>query len=535
MLPFTINTSHCSSNSYKFKPHRNTPIKMHSHTKSQTAAHNRNSSVSRDGGSDDMETNTTPDHYEFSSEEQKNIMRRVDVRLVTTVGLLYCFSVIDRSNLPSAAVAGMIGDLDMTGNRYFSNNWVLQSIVSLVFFTTYITFQPISVILSRTLGPRTYFTGITMICGGIVIGMGFLTHWSQMVALRVILGALDSGFFPSCVYLLSTWYTRYEVGKRFSVFYMIVCFASAFAGILAFGLTRLNGIANLRGWSWIFIMEGIITCMIGIVGYFLLVGFPDAQKRTWKFLSEKETSWVISRVQADRGDAELPAFSVKKFLRGGADVKVWALAVIYFNNALVNFSLSFFLPIILKDNMGFSTGQAQILTAPPYIFAAIIMYSTGWLGDRYMLRGPIIIGDMIMSIVGICLMGFHNDVAVRYVGVFLVTAGAVSAAPATMAYQANNIRGQWKRAFCSAFVVGISGIGGIAGSLVFRQVEFQVSQDKPRYLPGLSTCLGCAVLNIIVVICLSFYFHYWNLKAERGEVELEASDETQASNFRYTY
>ncbi|GKT65059.1 major facilitator superfamily transporter [Colletotrichum tofieldiae] len=428
---------------------------MHSHTKSQTAAHNRNSSVSRDGGSDDMETNTTPDHYEFSSEEQKNIMRRVDVRLVTTVGLLYCFSVIDRSNLPSAAVAGMIGDLDMAGNRY-----------------------PISVILSRTLGPRTYFTGITMICGGIVIGMGFLTHWSQMVALRVILGALDSGFFPSCVYLLSTWYTRYEVGKRFSVFYMIVCFASAFAGILAFGLTRLNGIANLRGWSWIFIMEGIITCMIGIVGYFLLVGFPDAQKRTWKFLSEKETSWVISRVQADRGDAELPAFSVKKFLRGGADVKVWALAVIYFNNALVNF------------------WQAQILTAPPYIFAAIIMYSTGWLGDRYMLRGPIIIGDMIMSIVGICLMGFHNDVAVRYVGVFLVTAGAS--------------------------VVDLA-------NLPSR------SQDKPRYLPGLSTCLGCAVLNIIVVICLSFYFHYWNLKAERGEVELEASDETQASNFRYTY
>lgn len=83
-----------------------------------------------------------------------------------------------------------------------------QSIVSLVFFTTYITFQPISTILARALGPRAYFTGITMLCGGIVIGMGFLSHWGQMVALRVILGALDAGFFPSCVYLLSTWYTR---------------------------------------------------------------------------------------------------------------------------------------------------------------------------------------------------------------------------------------------------------------------------------------------------------------------------------------
>ncbi|KAK1466273.1 major facilitator superfamily transporter [Colletotrichum cuscutae] len=442
----------------------------------------------------------------FSLAEQKRIMRRVDIRLVATVGLLYCFSVIDRSNLPSAAVAGMREDLDLTGNRY-----------------------PISVILGRTLGPRAYFTAITMICGGIVIGMGFLTHWGQLVALRVVLGALDSGFFPSCVYLLSTWYTRYEVGKRYSVFYMIVCFASAFAGILAFGLTQLDGTANLRGWSWIFIVEGVITCAIGIVGYFLLVGFPDAKKSAWNFLSQEETAWVISRLQADRGDAELPSFSVKKFLRGGADIKVWALSIIYFNNALIIFSLSFFLPIILKDNMGFNTGKAQILTAPPYVFAAIITYTTGWLGDRYMLRGPIIVGDMVLSIVGTCLMGFHSDVAVRYLGVFLITAGSVSAVPATMAYQANNIRGQWKRAFCSAMVVGVSGIGGIAGSLVFR------SQDKPHYLPGLSTCLGCAVLNVIIVIALSFYFRYWNTKAERGEVELEASDETQASDFRYTY
>ncbi|KAJ0158716.1 High-affinity nicotinic acid transporter, partial [Colletotrichum tanaceti] len=186
---------------------------MNTSTEGHKVAHSRNSSATERSNTDSVGTDTNPDRHEFSPEEQKMIMRRVDVRLVTTVGLLYCFSVIDRSNLPSAAVAGMINDLDLTGNRY--------SIVSLVFFTTYITFQPISVILSRTLGPRAYFTGITMLCGGIVIGMGFLTHWTQMAALRVVLGALDSGFFPSCVYLLSTWYTRYEVGKRFSVFYMI--------------------------------------------------------------------------------------------------------------------------------------------------------------------------------------------------------------------------------------------------------------------------------------------------------------------------
>lgn len=85
--------------------------------------------------------------------------------------------------------------------------------MSLVFFTTYITFQPITIILARKVGPRAYFTGITMICGGIVMGMGFLTHWHQLVALRVMLGALDAGFYPSCLYLLSTWYTRCKLER----------------------------------------------------------------------------------------------------------------------------------------------------------------------------------------------------------------------------------------------------------------------------------------------------------------------------------
>ncbi|TDZ17926.1 High-affinity nicotinic acid transporter [Colletotrichum orbiculare MAFF 240422] len=421
---------------------------------------------------------------DFTPEWQKRIMRRVDVRVVATVGLLYCFSVIDRSNLPAAAVAGMTEDLDLKGNRY--------SIISLVFFTTYTIFQPLSIVLARVIGPKTYFTGVTMLCGGIVTGMAFLTHWGQMVALRLILGALDSGFFPTCVYLLSTWYTRYEVGKRYSAFYMLVCLATAFAGILAFGFTHLDGQANLNGWSWIFLMEGIITCIIGITGYFLLVGFPDAQKRTWRFLSESETAWVISRVQADRGDATLPQFSIKKFLRGGSDIKVWAIALIYFNQAVVNGALSFFLPIILKENMGFDTGKAQILVAPPYIFSAVIMYISGWLGDRYMMRGPIIIGDMMIAVVGISLIGFHRDAAVRYLGVFMMTAGSISAIPVTLAYQANNIR-------------------------------------------GLSTCLGCAVFIILIVLSLSWYFHHWNAKADRGEVELEASEETDAADFRYTY
>lgn len=78
---------------------------------------------------------------------------------------------------------------------------------------------------------------------------------------------------------------------------------------------------------------------------------------------------------------------------------------------------------------------------------------------------------MLLSIVGLAVLGWVKSVAARYFGVFLVAAGANANVPATLAYQANNIRGQWKRAFCSATLVGFGALGGIAGTLIFRSAS----------------------------------------------------------------
>jgi MFS family permease len=114
------------------------------------------------------------------------------------------------------------------------------SVVTLVFFTTYIVFQPPSTIIVRKLGPRTHLSAIVVAWGAVMIGMGFVNDWESLAALRVVLGILEAGFFPSCVYLLSTWYTRFDVGKRYSVFYILGSLASACAGILAYGVRSLH-------------------------------------------------------------------------------------------------------------------------------------------------------------------------------------------------------------------------------------------------------------------------------------------------------
>lgn len=131
--------------------------------------------------------------------------------------------------------------------------------------------------------------------------------------------------------------------------------------------------------------------------------------------------------------------------------------MIFFDTTTITYSLAYFLPLILEHGMGFSVGAAQCLIAPPYVFAGICMWLEGWASDKWHVRGPFIILNMIMCIIGLAVMGFTKNVGGRYFGVFLAAAGANCNVPITMAYQANNIRGQWKRAFCSATLVGFGG------------------------------------------------------------------------------
>ncbi|KAJ5691943.1 hypothetical protein N7462_001366 [Penicillium macrosclerotiorum] len=429
---------------------------------------------------------------EFTLEQQRAIIKRVDLRLVTMTGLAYCISLMDRTNLSMAAIAGLKVELALSvGNRY--------SIVVLMFFVPYIIFQPPMTILIRKIGPTIFLGTIVMTWAVIMIGTGFVKDWGQLVVLRVLLGILEAGYFPGCVYLLSCWYTRYDVQKRFSVFYLIGCVASALSGILAFGLMQLNGKHGLTGWRWIFILEGVITGAIGLLCFVFLVDFPDRASKSWRFLNKAECDFIVRRINDDRHDGDLEAFSLKKFLRPGLDLKIWGFALIFLiiqqltrTNHLqttsclttVTYAIAYFLPVILREGMGFGVGESQCLVAPPYVLAGIVMYGTAWVGDKYHIRGLILIFNCLLCIIGLPMMGFAKGNATRYAGVFFTVAGANANIPACMAYQANNVRGQWTRAFSSATLVGLGGLGGIASSLVFRE------QDAPGYRPGMYAALA---------------------------------------------
>ena len=182
----------------------------------------------------------------------------------------------------------------------------------------------------RAVGPRHFLSGITLGWGITMLGSGFVTNWKQLLGLRFVLGIFEAGSYPGSIYLISTWYTRYELQKRYAFLYMIGTAAIGGSGILAFGLSKIGGQSGLDGWSWIFILEGVITCVIAIASYWTLVDFPEKAEKSWSFITPQERDFLLSRVHADRGNEALEPFSVKRFLQPALDVKIWGFALLNF-------------------------------------------------------------------------------------------------------------------------------------------------------------------------------------------------------------
>jgi sugar phosphate permease len=408
---------------------------------------------------------------------ERSIRLKVDFRLCSIAGILCSLNLLDSGVISSASVTSMLSDLGLDqGNRY--------SVSIFIFTIASIAFQLPSTIAVRTFGPRIWFSFITFCFGIITLCTAFVQTWRQMIALRILLGMAMSGIYPGLTYLISTWYTRKEQQLRFALMQSGEVIVLATGGIVNFGLNKLNGSSGIKGWQWMFIVQGAITAFFGILAYFWMVDFPENAHKSFMFLNKEESEIAANRIEKDRGDVEPEEFSWSKVLVHTKDPKIYGFCVLYFLQNLVSTSLSYFLPIILQGGMGFSSDKAILLSAPPYYYAVVPAILSSMVGDKYQLRGPIIIFNSICLIVGFCMLGFSDQVTVRYIGTYLATGAYVANWAGMATYQANNIVGQWKRVFTAAAVTAFNGAGGIAGSFIVRQPE------APRYMTAIWVSIG---------------------------------------------
>ena len=298
-------------------------------------------------------------------------------------------------------------------------------------------------------------------------------------------------------------------------FYLVSVLGGGFSNILAFGLMQMKGLGGLGGWSWIFIIEGIMTVLLGILAFFVIIDFPDKIVESGKkFITPEEVEIIKARIDRDRDDSVADELTWAKAGKVLCDWKLWCFALMFMSATTCSYAFSFFLPIILTG-MGYSNGEAQLLSAPPYVFAIITGFSCAVISDRIRLRAPTIAFQALMCIVGLAITAFHPQPGVRYFGTFLGMAGAQGNVPAVLSYQANNIRMNSRRAVASALQVGFGAIGGIIASTAFR------TQDAPGYRPGLWTAMGTQFLLLALLTILSLHFTRRNRQQRKGERVLE--------------
>jgi len=134
------------------------------------------------------------------------------------------------------------------------------------------------------------------------------------------------------------------------------------------------------------IMQGLITIVVGLIGALTIADFPEkaaekARSCAIPFLKPEEAAFVVARIEKDRHDAIATDFNVKHYLHCACDAKVWGFAWLFGLTTTVTYAIAYFLPIILNEGMGFSVAASQCLISPPYVLAAIWMFTCAWLGE----------------------------------------------------------------------------------------------------------------------------------------------------------
>jgi MFS family permease len=260
----------------------------------------------------------------FSKELEAKVRRKLDFNIIPLILVVYMLSVLDRSNVGNARIAGMSTDLHLIGNRY---DWLLT-----IFyipctarnfpFNLDICFEWLTM-LWKIFKPHQYAAGAIFLWGLVATLQATTTSWAGMMACRFFLGLTECGFGPGLTLYLSFFYPRHEIGLRIGIYIAGSALASAYGGALAYGLSHIT--SGIAPWRLLFILEGIPTCLMAIVVWFYL---PDAPDKC-RFLNEEEKKIATARAQRQPRSFDFQGFSASHFFDAFLDYRSIPLLVHY--------------------------------------------------------------------------------------------------------------------------------------------------------------------------------------------------------------
>ncbi|KAF4629961.1 hypothetical protein G7Y89_g8185 [Cudoniella acicularis] len=453
---------------------------------------------------------------------ENSLRRKIDMRLMPMIVLMYIMNYLDRNNIAAAKLAGIVEDLNLKGAEF-------QTSVSILFVGYLLMQIPSNLFLNKIGKPGIYLPACMVVWGIISAATAACESYGGLIATRFTLGFVEAAYFPGCLFYLSCWYTRKELGFRTAIFYSGALISGAFSGLIAAGIkAHMDGTKGLRAWRWLFIIEGAATILIALASFLILPNFP----KTTSWLTDEERELAVWRLEEDIGQEDWQDSQHQHFIQGlklaFSDVKTYVLMVLLFGIVASGTVTNFFPTVVATLN--YNTVNTLLLTAPPYVLAVITTFLNSWHAGKLPSPSPQqqkftnhkldrtgerffhIVLPLCFAVFAYILAAATTKTGPRYVAMMLMVPGVYSGYVVALAWISNSLpRPPAKRAAALAFINAVSNCSSIYASYMY-----DTSMEGPRYLVAMIVNCLMAFMGMVAALTLRIILVRLNAKLDRG-------------------
>jgi ACS family tartrate transporter-like MFS transporter len=417
----------------------------------------------------------------MSAELERRVLRKITLRIVPFIMLLYFIAFIDRVNIGFAA---------LTMNKDLGFSPTVFGFGAGIFFLGYFLFEVPSNLVLDKVGARIWIARV-MITWGLISGaMAFVQGPNSFYALRFLLGAAEAGFFPGIILYLSYWFPARQRAAVTAIFMAAAPLSTVLGSPVSGALLEMHGLYGLSGWQWMFIIEAAPALILGVVVLFYMTDRPEKAK----WLNDDERNWLAAAMNAEA--TQKAATASHSIWRGLADLRVIALALVYFGTSAGLYTLGIWAPQIIKE-FGLSSLHVGFLNALPGIVAVVAMVLWARRSDRSGERTWHVVGACLLASLGLVLAGFAGTVLAVLLTLTLVNVGISAAKPPLWSMPTMFLSGSAAAAGI-ATINSIGNLGGFVGPAMIGWIKDLTGSFQGGLFFVASLLVFSAVLTLVL-------------------------------------
>lgn len=444
----------------------------------------------------------------YTDKEERALVRKQDWRILPLSAGIYFLCYLDRANIGNARILNSSTNNDMQTEIHATPYQF--NIALMVFLIAYALFEVPSNIILKKLRPSRWIAILMFTWGAITVGLGGVNSFASTTGVRFLLGAAEAGLFPGLVYYLTFWYRSSERSVRMAFILASATLGGAFGGAIAFGIGHMNRVGGLSAWRWLFILEGIPSCLAAFAVWFLLPNYPETS------LTGRDRAIALARLRVEGSKAHHRSMTRADAVATLCDVRLWCHYALYFAVCVPFSSLSLFTPTITAG-LGFRDLRAQLMSVPPYAVAYVVQIAVSWSADRTNERA---LHTAALAVVGAA--GFMASALLpadangaRYACLIVAAAGAFSCIPPLLGLLTSNVYSTASVGLAIALNVSIgAGLGMIPGVWIYK------AEERGRGYPtGHWVNAGMLLFAAVGTVALRLWYVRSNRKLVRAEGE----------------